>query len=166
MPVRRRPPRRLDMPPPDFAEEMRLAGDVGTPLDEEKWERWTCARSAPRPWSYREVALRLLEEKGCASAALAFDPDPAVAARAAAILAGRADKTAEWYLHASVGWGTGTPPPSAGPEVWAAWRAERAAPYREAAGFWRERVAELERRREEHAPAARSGEPMSAALLQ
>jgi hypothetical protein len=140
VPVRRAGPRRVDTPPPSFAEEMRLGCDAETPLDPEKWERWTCDRSAPRPWPYRDGAVNSLRERGIACEALGFDPDPDIARLAAARLAADADRHADWFLHGAVGWGTGIP---RDPAALAVWRVERAAPYRAAAEFWRARVAEL-----------------------
>jgi hypothetical protein len=144
MPVKRRPPLRLDMPPASMREEADLLADPETPLDEEKWERWTAPRGAHwlRPGtSYRDHAVRVLDERGVAATALGLDPDPDVARRAAAILAVKAEDRAEWYLHGAIGFSTRQPTDPAELEVW---RAEQAAPYRYAAEFWRARVAELD----------------------
>jgi hypothetical protein len=144
MPVKRRPPLRLDMPPASMREHAELLADPGTPLDEEKWERWTAPRGAHwhRPGtSYRDDAVRVLDERGLAHPALGLDPDRDVSRRAAAILAAEADERAEWKLHGAIGFGTDQPADPAELEVW---RAEQAAPYRYAAEFWRDRLVELE----------------------
>lgn len=140
MPVKRRAPRRLDVPAPDFLEEAELLSDPETALDPEKWERWIVLRGAPRPWSYRDGALKSLE-RGLACSALGLDPDLDVSGRAAALLAEKADKTADWYLHGGVGSGTGRPTEPAELE---AWRAQKAAPWRYWAEFWRARLEEVQ----------------------
>jgi hypothetical protein len=145
-PVKRRPPLRVDMPPASMSEHAALMGDPATPLDEEKWERWTVPRGAWWPWpgeSYRDDAVRELDEKGFAVTALGLDRDPDVSRRAAAVLAEEADKRADWFLTGVVGFGTDRP---AGPAALEEWRAERAAPHRYAARFWRARIDEMVQR--------------------
>lgn len=139
MPVKKRPARRVDTPPPSFIEDAELMADWETPLDPEKWERWTSPRAKPRPWPYRDGAVKVLE-RGLACPALGFDPDAAVAARAAARLAEEADRHADSFLHGAIGSGTGIP---ADPAALAAWRSDRAEPYRAAAEFWRDRLTEI-----------------------
>lgn len=138
MPVRRRA-ERVDIPPWSHLEWGDLMGDPETPLDPDKWERWTVIRAARR-CSYRDAVVQTLG-RGMACQALGLDPDPEVARQTAAILAEVADGRADWYLRGAVGWGTGIP---SDPAELAEWRAEKAAPHRYAASFWRARLSELE----------------------
>lgn len=141
MPVRRAGPRRVDTPPFRHAEFSALMSDPETPLDPEKWERWTAPHRPPLTSSYRDAVVKLLEERDFACRALGFDPDPDVARRAAAILAEKADRTADWYLHGTVGSGTGIP---ADPAALVAWRAKQAGPCEDEAEFWRARLGEID----------------------